>query len=195
MDNKLKIINYLGKHKDQLFTMRELSKASSVPYATLYRSLLEMKELLTVQTVGKAKVVSLNVANSLIKSYLAISSDEERKEFLKSQPVLGKIASELNTKDIVILFGSYAKGVASEKSDIDLLIINQTGKKSLSFSKYETLFDKKINPIFVTKREFELMLRDKEENVGTQALKDHIVLNNPEDFWEVVWRGRLQKSL
>ncbi len=186
MDNILSIINYLGKHKDQSFTMHELSKLTGIPYATFYRNLLGMKEFVNIQTVGKAKVVSLNSGNSMIKSHLAISSDEEKKEFLKNQPILSKITSELNTNSIVVLFGSYAKGTATQKSDIDLLIINQKGDKSLSFSKYETLFGKKVNPIFIMKNEFVRMLRDKEENVGKQALKDHIILNNPEGFWEVV---------
>jgi hypothetical protein len=29
------------------------------------------------------------------------------------------------------------------------------------------------------------MIRDKEENVGKQVLKGHIILNNPEKFWEL----------
>jgi len=64
--------------------------------------------------------------------------------------------------------------------------INKEGNKSISFSKYELLFKKRINPIFVTKKEFELMLKDKEENIGKQVLKNHIILINPEEFWGCV---------
>jgi len=191
MDNKLRVVNYLGKNIGRSFTMLELSKAAGVPYATFYRALQGMKDLVTLQKVGKAKTVCLNMSNPLLEAYLAISSYEERKEFLRKQPILDKIVSELGTKDVVVLFGSYAKGMATEKSDIDLFIINRKGDKSLSFSKYETLFGKKINPIFVTKGEFERMLRDKEENVGKQALKGHIVLSNPAGFWGVVLHGYL----
>ena len=67
------------------------------------------------------------------------------------------------------------------------MIINKDGKKSISFSKYEVIFKLKINPIFITKKEFKLMLKDKEENVGKQALYNHIILNNPEAFWECVF--------
>ena len=66
------------------------------------------------------------------------------------------------------------------------LIINKDGKKTISFSKYEILFKKKINPIFITKPEFTQMLREKEENVGKQVLKKHIILYNPESFWGCV---------
>jgi len=51
------------------------------------------------------------------------------------------------------------------------------------------LFKKKINPIFVTVKEFKKMLQDKEENVGKQALQNNIVLSNPEWFWKLVLNG------
>ena len=189
MDNKLKIVNYLGKHIGAAFTMHELSKAIEVPYATFHRTIQEMKDLVKIQTVGKSKTLALNTDNAAIKSYLIISSEEEKKEFLKKQPIISKIASELNAKDAVVLFGSYAKGIERETSDIDLLIINKKGDKSLSFSKYELLFKKKISPVFVTKSEFAKMLKDKDENVGKQAMKNHIILNNPESFWEAALYG------
>ncbi|MEK6963920.1 MAG: nucleotidyltransferase domain-containing protein [Nanoarchaeota archaeon] len=188
MDNKLKIINYLGKHPEEVFTMRELSQQTNIPYATFHRTLKEMKDLVQTRVIGKSTTVALKIGNPIMKSYLAIGSEEEKKEFIKKQPFIHKIASELNTKEITLLFGSYAKGTHKETSDVDLLIIHK-GEKSLSFSKYETLFKKKINPLFITKLEFKKMLKDKEENVGKQALKDHILLNNPEGFWECVLHG------
>jgi len=189
MNNKSKIITFLGKNLSRAYTMHELSQLLKIPYATFYRTIQVMDDVLVVKAVGKAKTIKLNVDNPVIKSHLIISSDEERKEFLHNQPIIKKIESELNTKEIVVLFGSYAKKTQHEKSDIDLLIINKDGRKSISFSKYELLFKKKINPIFVTKKEFELMLKDKEENVGKQALNSHIILNNPEDFWGCVFHA------
>lgn len=189
MDNNMKIINYLGKHLKKSFTMLELSKAIEIPYATFYRTIQEMNALVTIQTVGKAKAVKLNTDNQVIKSYLTISSEEEKKEFLEKQPVIKKIVGELNTTDIVVLFGSLAKGTERTTSDIDILVINKKGEKSLSFSKYELLFKKKINPIFVTKAEFIHMLHENEENVGKQALENHIILHNSELFWACVLHG------
>lgn len=186
MDNKHKLINYLGQNWGKNFTMHELSKLLHIPYASFYRTVQNMKDILNIEVIGKSKVIKLNFKNPVIKAYLTISSDEEKKEFLKNQPIIRKIVNELETKDIVILFGSYAKKKQRENSDIDILIINKNGKKSISFSKYELLYKKKINPLFVTKKEFKEMLKAKEENVGKQAWKNHIILNNPEKFWEEV---------
>lgn len=189
MDNKHKIINHLGKNQNKKYTMHELSRELIIPYASFYRSIDSMKDLLIIEEVGKSKVITLNKQNPIVKSHLIVSSDEERKDYLRKNPFIRKIYQELNTKDIVILFGSYAKKTQTEKSDIDLMIINKDGKKSISFSKYELLFKIKINPIFITKKEFKLMLKDKEENVGKQALYSHIILSNPEAFWEGVLNG------
>jgi len=186
MNNKFKILNYLGKNLDKKFTMHELSSLLDIPYASFYRTIQDMSELLVKEKAGKSTLIAINLRNKIIASFLAVSSWEERKEQLKKKPIINKLANELNTEDIVILFGSYAKGTATERSDIDILVINKKGDRSISFSKYELLFKKKINPIFVTKQEFKLMLKEKGENVGKQALKSHIILNNSAKFWEVV---------
>lgn len=186
MDNKDKIINYLGKHIGKRYTMHELSRLLSIPYASFYRTVQQMKDILVIETAGKARMIQLNKNNPVLKAHLTVASDEEKKTCLQKQPIIKKIATELQTNDIVVLFGSYAKGKQTQQSDIDLLIINKDGEKSHFFSKYELLYKKRINPIFITKNEFKKMLKDKEENVGKQALKDHIILNNPEEFWEGV---------
>jgi len=189
MDNKHKIINHLGKHPNEKYTMRQLSRELNIPYASFYRTINSINDLLIIEEVGKSKIITLNRQNKVVKSHLVVSSDEERKDYLKKYPIIRKIYQELNIEDIVILFGSYAKKTHTERSDIYLLIVNKNGKKSISFSKYELLFKIKINPIFVTKKEFKLMLKDKEENVGKQALYSHIILSNPESFWECVFNG------
>jgi len=186
MENKHKIINHLAKHIERGFTMHELSKVLGIPYASFHRTIQRMKDLLMIEKVGKARVVHLNLKSHTVKAHLIIASEEEKKGFLEQQPTIKKIANELDTKNTVVLFGSYAKRKETERSDIDLLIMSKDGKKDISFSKYELLFKKKINPLFITKNEFKKMLKEKEENVGKQALKNNIILNNPEEFWGCV---------
>lgn len=169
--------------------MNGLSKAIRMPYATLYRAIQEMGGLVKILTIGRSKTVSLDTSNNIVKHYLVISSEEEKAQFLKRHPMINKIASELDTNDTVILFGSYAKGTQRETSDVDLMVINKKGDRSISFSKYDTLFKKKINPVFITQKELRLMLNEESENLGKQALKDHIILRNPENFWEAVLSG------
>jgi predicted nucleotidyltransferase len=189
MDNKLKIINYLGKAFDQEFTMHELSKILKIPYASFYRTIEEIGELLIIRRIGKSKTLRLNLKNPVIKSYLSIASQEEKRNYLTFKPIIKLIHNDLNTKETVILFGSYAKNKERENSDIDLIIINKSGKKTISFSRYETLYKKEINPMFFKNQEIKYLLKDNEENVFKQALRNHIILANPEEFWRIVING------
>ena len=189
MDNTLKIINHLGKSWPREFTLHELSKTLSIPYATFYSTIQDMNDLVRIRIVGKSKVIGLDVNNKINQSYLAISSEEEKKEYLQKHKTIKIVHDDLNTRDVVLLFGSYAKGEESERSDIDIMVINKKGDKTISFSKQETLLNKEINAIYFTESEFKSMLKDPEENVGKQALKGHIILNNPNRFWELVLDG------
>lgn len=189
MDNKLKIMNHLGKNMEQSFSMHELSNILHIPYASFYRTINLMPDLIIKENKGKATFITLNKENPITKSYLAISSEEEKKEFLAKQPIIREIAKGISD-DVAILFGSYAKGKENGKSDIDIMIINKEGKKTISFSQHELIYKKKINPLFFKRSEFISMLKEKEENVGKQAIKSHIVLNNPQKFWEAVFDAR-----
>jgi hypothetical protein len=192
MDNKLRIINYLGKHSEESFTMHNLSSILKIPYASFYRATSKMQGLLSINPVGKAKVISLS-SSQAIPSYLAVSSFEEKDEFLKHNRLISLLSKELATDSIVLLFGSYANNTHSDKSDIDLMIIKD-GKRCLSFSAFELLHKNKVNPIYLKESEFEAMLRNIGENVGKQAKKNHIILNNPPSFWEIAWKSTMSLS-
>ena len=188
MDNKLKIINFLGKNLGKTFTMHQLSKLIRIPYATFYRTINKINTLLIIDVVGNSKTVQINIQNTITKSYLIIASQEERDEFLKKQILLKKISDELPKENYaVIIFGSYAKNTQTAKSDIDIIVINKTGEKSPSFSRYETLFKVIINPLYFKPKEVTQMLKQSEENVMKQVLKNHIILYNPELFWNTIY--------
>ena len=190
MDNYLKILLFLAKNREQKFTMHEISNLTKIPYATFFRTVQRMKNLIDFTKIGKATVIDLKENNLALNSHLSVASFQETEDYLEKNPIFKKISSELQ-KGIysVLLFGSFAKGMQNSKSDIDLLIINKNGEKNLNFSKYETIFSKEINPIFVSEKEFKIMLSEKEENLGKQALKANVILHNPDYFWRLVFNG------
>jgi predicted nucleotidyltransferase len=185
MDNKQKILLYLAKKKET-FTLHELSKLVNIPYTSFHRTIKEMKDLVNIEVKGKSKLISIKW-NEITRSYLTIASFEEKKEFTEKHHIIKRI--EEKAKDITIIFGSYAKGAETKQSDIDMIIINKKGERNARFSDLEMLFDVKINPLFFSEKEFSLMLKDREENVGKQALKDHVILSGHEAFWRLVENG------
>jgi hypothetical protein len=115
MDNKYKIISYLGKNIDKRYSMHELSIVLKIPYASFYRTVGALEDVLNIEKAGKSKMLSLNKENPAAKAYLIIASEEEKKEFLKKHFIIRKIISELKTKDITAIFGSYAENKQTEK--------------------------------------------------------------------------------
>ena len=95
--------------------------------------------------------------------------------------IVEKITKDYNPKKI-ILFGSYAKGIQTRHSDIDLLIISED----------DTLMNRalKISPLplhitSITPSEFISMLKSKEFTVGSEVVKKNIVLVGVEDYYRL----------
>jgi hypothetical protein len=69
MDNKLKIVNFLGKNAEKAFTMHELSKLTKIPYATFYRTISKMSDLIMKTKAGKATRLQRGCAWSCVLSF------------------------------------------------------------------------------------------------------------------------------
>lgn len=185
--------------KDTQITIRELSLSLNIPYMTLNRLIKKLSEqgLVKVEKKGNNYLCKINLEYPLLKHHLILASDEIAREFCSKQPIISIIHKTILTyaskNYAVLLFGSYAKNKQEKHSDIDLAFISknkqtlQTLKKELSH--LEKLYDKEINYLLFTPNQFQEMLKATEENVGKQILKKHIILHNPELFWEVFFNG------
>ena len=112
--------------------MRAMAKLLGTNHMTLLPHLkrLEENKILQTETVGKNKQYTLNKNNLLTKYYLIVTEGFVTISYLQKTLIIKKLAEHLNNIGIqnpLILFGSYAKGYATEESDIDLFSI---GKKS-----------------------------------------------------------------
>ena len=77
------------------------------------------------------------------------------------------------------MFGSYAKGKSTEKSDLDIAVIAESEETKKEITLYlETIKRRKIKSIdyhVFTRNEFLEMLKADYENVGKQIYKNNIV--------------------
>ena len=110
--------------------MRAMAKLLDTSHMTLLPHLKYLEELKILQTeiVGKNKQYTLNKDNLLTKYYLFATEELVTIDYLKKTFLIKKLAEHLNNIDIpdpLILFGSYAKGYATEESDIDLFSIGK----------------------------------------------------------------------
>lgn len=192
-NNKLIIINLFRSDYLAQFHVREMAKLTKKSHVTLLPHLkaLEKDKILISKTVGKNKVYSLNFENIITKNYLTLSETVETTAFLEQIFLIKKITKEifnLNLAGTIILFGSYAKRTFKEDSDIDLFYLGQiTDKEIQNIKKVGKTYGKTINVKKSTLKNFELGLRKKEPLI-IEIIKNHIILQNPEQFINALWR-------
>lgn len=190
MDNLLKLVWVLGKNIKNSLPIRRLAKDAEVPYATAYRTIEKNKNVFNIIRKGNIKLCSLNIEDTITKNYLILAERQQANFFLKKNPQLNILKNELPKGDYAcVLFGSRAEEQQRKKSDIDLCIINKDGSKNIKFSKYELLFKVDINPIYLAKKEFKAMLKEKEHNLAKEIAKKHIILYGEEYFWNIVFKN------
>lgn len=175
------------------FHVREMAKLTKKSHVTLLPHLKALKKdkILTVKTVGKNKVYSLNFENIITKNYLNLSETVETTAFLEQIFLIKKITKEifnLNLSGTIILFGSYVKKTSHEDSDIDLFYLGQINDKEIqNIKNIGKTYGRTINVKKSTLKNFELGLRKKDPLI-IEIVKNHIILQNPEQFINALWR-------
>ena len=124
-----KIMEVLLPMPFEAYSVRKISKIIKTDYSLVHKSIKKLieKKLIKTKKIGKSVSCQLNL--SADSQLLAISSLIHSQKLL-SRAGFGFVIDEIkeNLADsiyIMVLFGSYAKGTATKKSDIDLLFVVQ----------------------------------------------------------------------
>ncbi len=181
-------------------TIRKISQELGKNYRNTYDSLQDLikQKVVKKKRIGRSDVCSLDLKQKDTVNAI-VSAEELRKvEIEIKYPVIKRLIAELVEKFkkytaffCLVVFGSYASGTARTNSDLDILIIlpnlNQKNNLIKEINALQITTTKKISSIIIEEKEFEEMLRSKEElNVGKETLRKHIIFYNPQIFWEMV---------
>src|SRR3989338_3165140 len=195
-------LTILGVFKKDLFaslTFKQIKEESGQKSNNIVQIALKKfkeQDLVKTEITGDVTTYSLNINNNLPLSYLNLINDLEiqRRKFPKE--ILSEIQKRISKQTnffILILFGSYAKNKATEKSDLDIAVIiesEQTKKEVTPL--IETVKRREIKPIdyhIFTKEEFLEMLKAESENVGKQIYKNSIICYGFIEYCNLI-RGR-----
>src|SRR3989338_8544274 len=121
-----KIVNVFLENHDKDFTIRELSKLVKIDYKSVY---------LSVETLEKAGILEKRKAgnSTLCKlgkkfNHIIFKVEDYRKEQLLKNGNIRVLYNEIRKIEspfyICLVFGSYAKGKAKKKSDVDIIIVS-----------------------------------------------------------------------
>lgn len=196
MKLELKIVDLLAKDVEKRFTINEIAKNLEEFYSFVHRTVNKLsKDGVVVKTkVGKSYLCSLNLENEKTATLIQLSEIEKRESLYTVNKELKLILEdfiktlESQHKNIVtiILFGSYAKGIATKESDIDILLISNEKIEIEKVTKaIYAKYGKEIIPIVMTQNDFK---KQKSKPVITEMIKNHYVLYGVENFVNLVFK-------
>lgn len=181
-------LTILGVFQKDLFAsltfkqIKEESKQKSNNIVQIAIKNFKEQNLVKTEVTGNVTTYSLNLNNNLTLSYLNLINNLEIQKRKFPKEILSEIQKRISKQTnffILIIFGSYAKNKATEKSDLDLAVIveSEQTKKEIT-PLLETVKRREIKPIdyhVFTRNEFLEMLRAESENVGKQIYKNNLI--------------------
>lgn len=190
---KEKQIEWIMTHPDEKVTISGLSVGSGTAYPQTYNNVQELvqQQVFVKESVPPAQIITIH-SQAPVDVLLAVEA-KRKEDFFKKYTWIELLLKDLlsYTNDyffIFVVFGSYAKGLETKKSDLDVLIILPTRQLSDIF---ENAMQKIYAPvkkshIIVTSDEFIEMIKSNKFNVGTEAKKHHIILYGAEQWYALI---------
>jgi predicted nucleotidyltransferase len=192
-DLKLEIINLFRSDYLAKFHVREMAKLTKKSHVTLlpHLKVLEKNKIIISKISGKNKQYSLNFENILTKNHIQLSEIIITNSFLDEIFLIKKLTKEIfnmELKGTMLLFGSYAKKTFHKDSDIDLFYLGKlTDKEIQNIKNIGKTYGKTINVKKSTLTNFKSGLRKKEALI-IEIIKNHIIIQNSEQFINALWR-------
>ena len=199
---KDKIIKLFYDNVYAEFTINELATKTNISYSYVHGQVEELKDkdIIIVDQRSNRKYCRPNYKNPEVKTSFVKISNQIAEDFLKKRDkiffVVEKLLSVLPKKTdfnllSIVLFGSLAKGTDFKRSDIDLFILIPSKKKYDEIIDMECVaiskgFGIEINPMISEPTNLLTMLKDKEDNVAKEIMKNKIILFGAEKFWELI---------
>ncbi|MFH1408738.1 MAG: nucleotidyltransferase domain-containing protein [Nanoarchaeota archaeon] len=186
-DTDLRVLSLFTKGYDREYYIREVEKLLEVSSRTALVTLekLEQRGILESKSKGKIKAYAIK-KSFLAKEFFILTEYYKKIRFLEKNHLIKEILEKADVylKGMVIIFGSFSKGLPKDDSDLDLFItgtfdedkIKEAGMKygiKVNIKKYPMkVFENNIHDDFLLK----------------EIADDHIVVKDAEGFVRRVLR-------
>jgi predicted nucleotidyltransferase len=123
----IKILRVLSGSPRWEFSITELARDTRLDKSLVSKAIAKLEEenVVKVVTKGKTKLCKLNTENKVVRDIILdlFLKDERMKEFI-SEKILKSLSPRSFSSIIsILLYGSFAKGNFTPRSDVDLMII------------------------------------------------------------------------
>ena len=171
------------------YHIRELSKSLNIPYGMVYREIKNLVSLgiLNERKVGKITLISPNKNLAYFNDLKGI--------IVKTAGIAEPLKEALSGIEGIryaLIFGSFARGDETEKSDVDVLIIGDADEEKIlrELRKLEKDLEREINYILWKEEEFLDRVKNKHHLLVDIASNPIIMLVGDEnEFQEILRRA------
>ena len=199
--NQIKILKVFKEDIFKELTFKEIKqksrqKSNNIPLIALN----EFKRLNLIKSRKTANVTtySLNLDNNLTLAYLNLINELV---LFENKTIPQKIMQEIQERIskytdffTLLIFGGYAKGTATKKSDLDIALIveSEESKKEIhpfveTIKRRELL---KIDYYIFTEKEFLEMLTNDQQNVGKEIYRESLVYYGSINYYKLIKRTK-----
>jgi len=182
------ILVFLLHHLGKEYSIREIAISIGQDYKIVFTTMQHLKDigLVHIRKVSNLNQCSVHLIKDNSSTYAFLS--EHHGHHMTPHNILIAIKEIIqavpNPYFTLLLFGSYAKGTARPRSDIDLLVILPDKREESTIlsliKRAATLNNLPLSPIILTAQEFQSGL--KEPSVSQEAYHNHLIIYGGEAF-------------
>jgi predicted nucleotidyltransferase len=173
--------------------LREIARQTRVDVKATQLQLkrLESMNVLTSMPKGRNKEYSLKLDNPITKYYVMMGEAFATVICLANNFVIKKVVSEVVGKieGTVVLFGSFARGDATRRSDVDLFVIGDAGLRARTKNMVDDaseLIGRRISLKTASSEQFLKGMVDADPLVK-EVISNHVILRGLDEFCEILW--------
>jgi predicted nucleotidyltransferase len=187
LSEKEKIIIHLIENKNPQ-SIKSISGATFIDYKNTYNVIDNLdKDIFSKDKIGNTNLIGIKLEP---KEEIYKAENKRTEIFLNRNNKLRLLREDIRSLNypflIILIFGSYTREENTSKSDIDLCIISDNEEKIKELvSKLEILpINLEIHDFKL--KEFEEMLKTKENNIGKEIVKNNIILYGIENYYNLI---------
>jgi len=188
---EVEVIRVLLENKEKELNINQIAKLLKKDYKNIHNMIQRLfkMRLVELQNFGKSqKVILVNQMHPLIfeAEYLRRNELLKNKSFSIMINSFEKLSSKLY---VLLLFGSYAKNKQTKHSDIDLLFIVPDAaeeKMEREIHNIVRILPLKIHTNIFKETDFKAMKNSKEFTVGSEVIKNNIILHGIETYYTMI---------
>lgn len=188
---EVEIIKILIENKEKDININQIAKLLKKDYKNIHNIITRLSKMSLIKLDPFGKSYKVNLSNKI--NPLIFEAEYTRKNRLLENKSIRRIYDNfknLHSKLYVLLvFGSYAKRTQTKHSDIDLMFIipdNMEERMEKEIRNIVETIPIKIHINIFKEKDFRAMKNSKEITVGSEAIKNNIILHGIESYYELI---------